>query len=244
MGVVRTDKWLEENFDDPKKICRQIDSSKPLLYSYLVQFGMYRPNRRTWGYFQDIQENKVWEEVARLFRKYQKRWKGPEVEIYIFPIQSNFADKGGVSFKKSIFLFLSPLEDIKEIEALFVHEYHHVCRINKHRKKMKEYTLLDSIILEGLAEHAVEYYCGEKYLAKWCQYYSEKELEQYWDELRNEIIATKREDGLHDQILFGGRGYPRLLGYAIGYHLTKVMPKDGSFSAKVNFYSNSEYFIK
>ncbi|MGG0719096.1 DUF2268 domain-containing putative Zn-dependent protease [Robertmurraya massiliosenegalensis] len=205
---------------------------------------MYKPNRRTSRYFQDIQKNKVWEEVARLFRKYQKRWNGPDVDIFIFPIHSNFADKGGVSFKKSIFLFLSPLEDKKEIEALFVHEYHHVCRINKQKKEMKEYTLLDSIILEGLAEHAVEYYCGEKYRANWCQYYSEKELEQYWEDLRNEIIDTKREEELHNNILFGSRGYPRLLGYAIGYHLTKVILKGGNFSTKVNFYSNSENFIK
>ncbi len=243
VGVVETDKWLNENFEHPSKICEQIDSGKPDLYSYLVQFGMYTPNRRTWDYFQRLQKNKIWEEVRKLLTKYQKLWNGPDVNIYIFPIDRRFGDKGGVSFKKKMFLFLSPLEDQMELEALFVHEYHHVCRMNKQKKEIIDYNLLDSIILEGLAEYAVEYYCGSKYRAKWCDYYEEKELEQYWQGLKEKIIEIKREQSLHDRILFGKRGYPKLLGYALGYHLTKAMPKDGNFSEKINFYSNSENFI-
>ncbi|MDF1512080.1 DUF2268 domain-containing putative Zn-dependent protease, partial [Robertmurraya sp. DFI.2.37] len=38
--------------------------------------------------------------------------------------------------KRKCFLFLTPLEDLMELEALFVHEYHHVCRMNKQKKEI------------------------------------------------------------------------------------------------------------
>ncbi len=66
-----------------------------------------------------------------------------------------------------MFLFLTPLEDEKELEALIIHEYHHVCRMNKITKPIQEYTLLDSMVMEGLAEYTVENYCGKNYNAKW-----------------------------------------------------------------------------
>lgn len=208
---------------------------------------MYKPNRRTWLIFQKLKKENIWEKVTKLEEKYQKRWKGPAVDIYIFPINSgNFfrnslGDKGGVSFKESMFLFLSPLEDDKELEALFIHEYHHVCRLNKQKKDIKEYSLLDSIVLEGLAEHAVEYYCGKNYKAKWCDIYSDKELNFYWEKLKDQIAHIKREEDLHDEILFGYRGYPKLLGYSLGYFIVKNTGNK-NFSTKINFYTRSEYF--
>ena len=75
--------------------------------------------------------------------------------------------KAGVSFKNKMFLFLTPLQDEKELEALIVHEYHHVCRLNKLVKPLDEYTLIDSIVMEGFAEYVVTKYCGKEYNAKW-----------------------------------------------------------------------------
>ena len=41
-------------------------------------------------------------------------------------------------------------------------------------------TLLDSLILEGLAEDAVKDLYGEKWIAPWLQSYSDKELLALW----------------------------------------------------------------
>ncbi|MDQ0153888.1 DUF2268 domain-containing protein [Robertmurraya andreesenii] len=248
-GVIRTDEWLEEDFKDPKKICGRISGDASRFYSYLQQFGMYKPNLRSWSCFQQLKKEMVWEQVAQLHEKYQKKWNGPDVDIYIFPISSGSflmgtsQQKGGVSFKGKLFLFLSPFEDKNELEALFIHEYHHVCRIHKQKKDIKEFSLLDSIVLEGLAEHAVEYYCGSKYKAAWCDSYSEEELKKYWKKLKKETRQIKRENPLHDRILFGRGGYPRLLGYALGYYITKDNSENRNFSRKINFYSTSENFI-
>ena len=48
----------------------------------------------------------------------------------------------------------------QELQALFAHEYNHVCRIHI-LKTLDEMTLLDSLILEGLAEDAVKDLYGE-----------------------------------------------------------------------------------
>jgi uncharacterized protein YjaZ len=248
MGVVRTDDWLDSDFSEPKKLCKQINSD-PGFYSYLLQFGMYKPNRKSWNTYQWMKDNKVWDFVGGLFAKYQKLWDGPNIKIYIFPLQTGnlfqnvSGNKGGVALKEKMFLFFGPIEDVKEIEALFVHEYHHICRINKQKKDIKEYTLLDSIILEGLAERAVEHYCGKDYRADWCERYPEEELRKYWDKLQDSIPKVKRNEELHDMILFGKKRYPKLLGYSLGYYITRGKNEYRNFSTKVNFDSPSEYFI-
>jgi uncharacterized protein YjaZ len=247
-GVVRTDKWLDEEFWKPEKICERLDKKPKKLYSYLLQFGMYKPNRRSWNCFQSLKKMKVWENVEKIHQKFQKEWRGPDVDIYIFPInQGNMLihqdnNKSGVSFKNRIFLFLTPIEDTKEIEALFIHEYHHICRLDNQKKDLEEYTLLDSIVLEGLAEHAVEYYCGKEYRAEWCDYYSEKELETKWREIAGKYLNIKRDNKLHDEILFGKGRYPKLIGYALGYYITKSNFKSNNFSTKTNFHSDSGIF--
>lgn len=248
MGVVRTDTWLENDFHNPKKICKQIYSNSDF-YSYLVQFGMYKPNRKSWRNFLWLKEQKVWEYVEKLFKSYQVRWDGPEVDIYIFPIESGLSfrngarDKGGVALKGQMFLFIGEVEDEKEIEALFVHEYHHVCRMDRQNKDTKEYTLLDSMVLEGLAENAVEHYCGKDYLAKWCDFYTPDQLQQYWEDFLKDNLNIKRDNKQHDLILFGKNRYPRLVGYSFGYYLTRNNFQKINFSAKINFDSPSEYFI-
>lgn len=242
MGIIETDKWLSRDFDQPVKIFERMKDDPSDFYSYLQQFGMYKPNLKTWEYFKQLKKEKIWEKVANLYKEYRKNWNGDDVDIYIFPSQTK--NKGGVSFKESMYLFVPPSVDLKELEALIIHEYHHVCRINRQKKDVKEYKLLDSIVLEGLAEHAVEFYCGKEYRAKWCDYYTEKEMEHYWGKLKEEILQTNRKDILHDRILFGRGGYPKLLGYALGYYITRRNKNENNnFSRKINFYSTPEYFI-
>ena len=56
---------------------------------------------------------------------------------------------------------------------MLIHEYHHVCRLHHLKKDQKEYTLLDTMIMEGLAERTVGKYLGTKYLANWTKLYQE-----------------------------------------------------------------------
>jgi uncharacterized protein YjaZ len=252
---VKTDEWLETEFRSPEKICSRfshsfMDASSDDIYEYLAGFGMYTPNRRSWAIFERLKEMNIWEQVSSLLEKYKKSWNGPNINIYLFPMNTRnlfginkSRNKSGVSFKDKMFLFLTPFEDEKELEALFVHEYHHICRMNKQNKSIKDYTLLDSIILEGTAEFSVEQICGQEYRAGWCHLYSSKEIDRFWNTFVKNNLTIKRDNILHDQILFGHNGFPKLLGYATGYELVKRFFQDNDYSPQKSFVIPARRFI-
>jgi uncharacterized protein YjaZ len=262
MGIIRTDKWLEEEFDRPAKICEKLlpafkGLSAPKIYNQLTDFGMYRASRMTKEIFNSMKENLVWEEVDGFFQEYKRRWGGPDIPIYLFPIgqersfffRQEEKVKGGVSYPDKMFLFLSNRLTSRELEALFVHEYHHICRLNKQTKRFDDYTLLDSIIIEGLAEYAVLVHCGRNYLADWCTMYTDTELENLWDRYLHDYLDLKKSDRKHDDLLFGSGRIPKLLGYAAGFKIVENYYKVNSYSTKVSFtlparkYLNGEHNI-
>lgn len=217
------------------------------VYQYLVNFGMYRPNRQTKEIYKNLVEQKVWGKVQNIFVKYKKLWNGPDIPIYIFPFEPNRKrkeKKSGVSFPDKLFLFIGDIEDEKEIEALFIHEYHHVCRIHNQKKKIEEYTLLDSIIMEGLAEYTVKRYCGEQYNAHWCQMYKEKEIIKYWEEDFKENLNILKTEKRHDILLFGLGKHPDMAGYCLGYYLVTNYLNQRALTDIALFKSESRVFIQ
>ena len=72
---------------------------------------------------------------------------------------------------------------------------------------------------------------------------SEKDLENFWNKyLKDELGKRKNERG-HDERLYGGRGFPKLLGYAVGYNIIKNYYKDHIYSTKLSFTIPSVNFI-
>ncbi|MFT8319846.1 MAG: DUF2268 domain-containing putative Zn-dependent protease [Bacillus sp. (in: firmicutes)] len=247
-----TNKWLEEDFTEPIKICEKFQSffeedHPRRIYQYLVSFGMYKPSRQTKEIYDSLVEKDVWKTVRKFYGTYKKKWKGPEISIYIFPFQPSRGkadNKSGVSFPDKLFLFVGDIEDEKELEALFVHEYHHVCRIHYQKKKIEDYTLLDSLVMEGLAEHAVEKHCGKNYNASWCHLYKEEELKKFWKEDIQENLDSKKTEQLHDTLLFGLGRYPKMMGYCCGYYIISQFLSRKNFPEKTYFISKSELFVK
>lgn len=248
MGVARTDEWLKEYAYDPVKMCSlacpNIKESKDF-YQYLTLFGMYRPARNIEAVVKKMKEQGAWEKIRSYYSKYQTKWNGPRIQIYIFPIQTNssywmkhFLGKSGVSFPDKIFLFLSPFNDEKEWESIFVHEYHHSARLHALGSVPEKNTLLDSLVLEGLAEFAVASCCGESYRSSWTRQYSESILARYWKQVYIKHLTVSREDRLHDDLLFGRRGIPPMMGYAMGdrivqgYKRLSGMPVEESIGIK------------
>jgi uncharacterized protein YjaZ len=247
MGIIRTDQWLEEEFDSPLKICEKLmpyfKRQKPKeIYNQLVDFGMYRPSRSALENFDWLIEQNAWDKVEQLFNKYKQKWHGPDIPVFLFPVAQSggfffreVKSKAGVSFPDKMFLFLSNYDDPKEVEALLVHEYHHVCRLRMLGKRIEEYSLLDSIIIEGLAEYAVLKYCGREYLADWCRMYKEKELLNFWEKYLKEQLNTKKHERKHDELLYGVGRLPKLLGYAVGYNIVERFYEIKNFSTKLSF---------
>lgn len=229
----------------------QGEANPQKIYDYLLEFGMYKPSRRSKKNFEELLGRQQWNKIEKIFLKYKKKWDGPDIPIFIFPMNEGNArlmkegkGKSGVSFRDKLFLFLTPIEDEKEIEALFVHEYHHVCRMQRQQKDPSEYTLLDSIILEGLAEHAVLMNCGEQYTGEWSRRYSTETLAGYWENGLSEKLFITRKDKMHDQLLFGLGNRPRLLGYAMGFEMVKQYKQRENFTEKASFKIPSKVFTK
>lgn len=256
MGIIQTDRWLKDEFDRPVKICKQLipyfKGQKEIdIYNQLINYGMYRPSRSSKLNLDYMNEENLWEQTGRLLHHYKNKWSGPDVPIFLFPLalsrgffMRQEGNKSGVSFPDKMFLFISQLSDIKELEALFVHEYHHVCRLSSLKKKMDDYTLLESIIIEGLAEYTVLKTCGNDYLAKWCKLYSEKEITFFWKKyLSHQLLKRKNERG-HDELLYGGGRIPHLLGYAAGFHIVEAFYRKNRYSTKLSFTMPAKKYLE
>ncbi|BDG42364.1 DUF2268 domain-containing protein [Saccharococcus caldoxylosilyticus] len=229
MAVCRTDRWLEKDGDQPIRLCQRLtryfpDASAQDIYHYLLPYGMYRPAKTIKEIVEQMKQKDMWKRVEAVYEKRKKDWNGPDVPIFLFPADSynrklvrEFNGKGGVAFHDKLFLFLLPHHTNKEIEALVTHEYNHVCRLNKQKKKYEKMTLLDAVILEGLAESAVERYVGKDHRASWTSYYSDELLHHFWQRYVAPHRSISTQHPLCSRILYGLGFYPDMVGYAVGY---------------------------
>ncbi|KPH79158.1 DUF2268 domain-containing protein [Oceanobacillus caeni] len=245
MSVIKTDKWLLDLYDKPIELCEKLlkhfdGAYADEIYNHLTSHGMYKyPIKNGEDLIRKLQDNKIWEIVHLEKQQLQTLWQGPDIPVFIFPsdpndrkMKQNQNGKSGLAFKDKLFLFISKDNTEKEIRALFTHEYNHVCRLSRYSKKEEDYVLLDTIILEGLAENAVFERFGDKLLANWTTYYSEDQLEKLWKELilpNKNTLKVKRK---HQEILYGLRRYPKMIGYCVGYYLVKKYKKTNELTSK------------
>ena len=248
MGIMETDKWLAEDYRTPFEICERIshlfnEENPERLYDYLKSYGMYTPSGQTGKIVEQMKQAEIWSRTERIFGVLRKKWSGPDIPVFLFPMKEPgffnrpVESKSGLAFADKLFLFVQPDIRTIELKALLIHEYHHACRLEKQKKDSMDYTLLDSMIMEGLAEYTVLKYTGKQGLAKWTALYNEEELDRMWDRYLKEHTGLKRDDPLHDDLLLGRRPYPKMLGYCAGYHLVKKLkPKDiqSTFSLKAD----------
>ncbi|SET67619.1 Uncharacterized protein YjaZ [Oceanobacillus limi] len=253
MTVIHTDKWLLELYDEPIEICGKIekffDGVAALdIFQYLTMNGMYRqPDKEREKVVQELHRLNVWEFVKQEERNLMKLWNGPNVPIFILPADTRnrqmnveYNGKSGLAFDDKLFLFISGENTKNEIRALFTHEYNHVCRLTKNKKKEKDYVLLDSVILEGLAENAVREQFSKKYTAAWTLYYTEEELVTMWERI---ILPNKDLPKLHrkhPEYLFGLKFQPKMVGYCVGYYLVSKFMLENNLTSKEILHLSSE----
>lgn len=232
MGVIRTDQWLLKHYKTPLKITEKMEdyfehAYADEIYAHLTQFGMYLPPLQKQRVRQLIKKQ-VWQTVEEDYQQLKRLWNGPSVPIFIFPsdttnrkLKDDYNSKAGLTFKDKLFLFLSDTNTPNEIKALLTHEYNHACRLTNYSKEEADYTLLDTIILEGLAENAVRERLGEKYTAFYTSKYSDDMLNVFWEKHilpHNQLSKKSRK---HHHILYGLHFYPSMMGYSVGNYLVK-----------------------
>lgn len=234
MGVIRTDQWLIRSYEKPLNLCKRLKTlfhheDESFVHEFLIQHGMYRhPDEDGLSFIKDCQQKKLWHNIQKEFRNLQALWNGPDIPIFIFPSDSShrklmddFNGKAGLAFHDKLFLFISEKNSEKEIKALLTHEYHHVCRLSTYKKPEKEYILLDTIILEGLAEHAVLERFGKEYIANWTSMYTDEQLKKMWRQIILPNRDLSKNHPKHHVLLYGLRLYPQMVGYCVGYYLVK-----------------------
>src|SRR4051794_37258711 len=117
MGIIRTDQWLAKELDRPVKICEKLvpffkKQTPKEIHNQLTNFGMYRPTRSAKVIFDRLKEQKAWDKVEPLFKRYREKWNGPDVPVFLFPVAQTGGfflresrGKAGVSFPDKMFLF-------------------------------------------------------------------------------------------------------------------------------------------
>ncbi|GAB4072193.1 hypothetical protein GCM10028778_01720 [Barrientosiimonas marina] len=232
MSVIRTDRWLTAQHR-PVKLCRKLTPyfqetvSSDHIHQHLSLHGMYRkPLKDNDNFIKSLQKRDIWRIVGQEEKQLREAWDGPTVPIFILPadpgnckLRHELNGKSGLSFPDKVFLFVSEHNTKDEIRALFTHEYNHVCRLAKYNKQETDYLLLDTVVLEGLAENAVRERLGSYYNADWTSYYSKKRLEHICKHLILPNRNVPKSSPKHEQILYGLGPLPNMAGYGAGYYL-------------------------
>lgn len=224
---------------DTKSLFEKIEDREQLTYPFVKSIFRHLPAEAV--HFELLQQGllqqdkmyltiDVWQIIQQQLEQLIVAWDGPDVPIAILPIQHGF-EKNGVAYPHGICLFVSAKLELEELHALFIHEYHHICR----RRFISEPpTLLDSILMEGLAEHAVESLLGEHALNSWTKRYSLAEAPYYWN---THFIQELYLRGLHKHkaFLLGdvALNLPPWIGYCLGYRIVEAFQeKMGPYDVK------------
>lgn len=239
MDIIKTDQWLFESYEEPMDICRKLrkyfnDVEASHIYQHLTRHGMYQNSFIGIDrLIKTLRKNKTWKLIHTYSIELKNRWDGPDVPIFILPadpshqnLKQGIDGKSGLAFKDKVFLFISDHHSENELKALLTHEYNHVCRLNKLAKKESDYVLLDTIILEGLAENAVQSLIGKKYVAPWVNNYTTKEMQKMWRKIVYPNRNLPKNNIKHYNILYGQGFFPTMAGYAVGYYLVDQYIKE------------------
>ncbi|MBB6453755.1 uncharacterized protein YjaZ [Salirhabdus euzebyi] len=245
MGIIATNHWLRsyvnQNEKEPmrhhhpldiqkKSLCDPLtpyftDAEPEEIQQHLLNFGLFVPDREDENIINNICEGDYWKIAKKEFSHLQKEWDGPDVPVFIFPsnyrnrqLHRDFNGLAGLGFKDKLFLFITENTSLKELTAILHHEYNHVCRLH-HQGVNHKNTLLDAMILEGLAEKSVEERFGKESMAKWTSIYDDDFAKKYWGRLLKQHLAVKKNDPLHDQIMYGGGPFPKWIGYNVGFRI-------------------------
>ncbi|MFI8684592.1 DUF2268 domain-containing putative Zn-dependent protease [Rossellomorea sp. NPDC077527] len=170
-------------------------------------------------------ESYIVAELKRLMMKYPSD-KSIQLELFMLDEHDSFVkDKlGGVSaftdWNGKMCFIVEANQGVKNtLKSVVYHEYHHHWRMSKLKGTEREETLLDRLVLEGLAEHFVRYELGVHFLGPYRDVLSIKEARDLWNSTFRHHIHKQGE--ITNSYMFGNKemNLPFWSGYSLGYHL-------------------------
>ena len=253
MKLIRTEKWIDKD-PDPLAVCKFLEPyfkghSADAIYDHLVRHGMYRDSKKAVSAIRRFKDNDTWSSINQEALKLKEKWKGPDLPIFILPADEDnrilgetLKGRSGIAFKDKLLLFISPYTKNEDLHTLLTHEYHHAVRLNKLNIEEHKFTLLDSIIMEGLAENAVRELYGEEQTAFWTSLYSDIEIRRIWRNFIRPNLQIPKTEPKHHRLLHGHGKLPKMAGYCCGYLLVKqFMEKQKVKSVKLFHLPSSDF---
>ncbi|MGK9429693.1 DUF2268 domain-containing protein [Bacillus atrophaeus] len=258
MSVKKTYSWFESStsIDDLSRHIVPFFSGAAkedwkAILGHLQNHGMFRSLKEGKHTMNLLKEKGSFRHIQKEEQCLMKKWEGPDVPIIVLPVDERnrkirleFSSKSGLAFRDKMFLFLPSDPPNSSVSALMTHEYHHVCRLEHMTKQEKDVTLLDTIIMEGLAEYAVYERFGSSQTAEWTSYYTQDQLQQLYKKKIAPHLHLKRESALYPQLLFGKGYYPSMLGYAVGFNIVKKYLTEKKVNTKDGINIQSETFLE
>ncbi|WP_244668327.1 DUF2268 domain-containing putative Zn-dependent protease [Bacillus sp. NTK074B] len=179
-------------------------------------------------------ESYIQTELQKLMIKYPSH-KPIQLELFMSDEHDEFVKEklGGVSaftdWSGKMGFIVEASEGVKDtLKSVIFHEYHHHWRMSRLHMTAGEETLLDRLVLEGLAEHFVRVELGESFLGPYRDVLSEEEAWALWNTTYRHHINDRGD--VTDQYMFGNKDIdiPFWAGYSLGYYLVEsYMKKNG-----------------
>jgi uncharacterized protein YjaZ len=113
----------------------------------------------------------------------------------------------------------------KSLENTVAHELNHTIYYYHHYDDFNNYTLLDEILLEGLAENFREQYFDPN-ITEWANALNKEEAFDILKTTKGSLES--RDHKLIKDFLFGNDEYKKWTGYSVGYWLVKVFKEQKS----------------
>jgi len=146
--------------------------------------------------------------------------------VFVFPYLPSSKDEafGGVMgvapYSCVLHLFLDPAKWSKVVlENTVAHELNHTIYYYYHYDSFGDYTVLDEMLIEGLAE------CFREQIidpapSPWATALTREQAREVLLKMGDEVFSSKDKSLIKD-ILFGNENYERWTGYSVGYWLAK-----------------------
>ncbi|MBY8912501.1 DUF2268 domain-containing protein [Bacillus sp. YC2] len=223
---------------------------KPILGT-LQNHGMFRNMKDGSFTINQLKEKGCFSHVQKEEKNLKEKWNGPDVPIIVLPVDERnrrlrleFGSKSGLAFRDKMFLFLSSDSSNSAVSAIMTHEYNHVCRLEHVTKDENDITLLDTIMMEGLAEYAVYERFGSSLTAEWTSYYTPEQLQFLFEKRIKPNLRLTRDSRQFSQLLFGKGYVPSMLGYAVGFNIVKKYLTDNNKTVEEALSIPSKTFLE
>jgi len=170
--------------------------------------------------FFKLNKGETFKIIEKAIKKCHQIIPSDSTRIFVFPTFNPFIIKemsgvaGYCPWQNTIHLYVHPVSGWKKVlENTVYHEFNHSIVAKYHQRK----TLLDNIVIEGLAENFGE--SISKTTTSWAKAISLAKCQKILPNIKK--LLNSRDYNIYQKVFFADKEYPLWTGYSIGYQIVK-----------------------